>query len=313
MSMDSTLRNALAAFAREKKFRRQGSLCVALVITQHARTMGLPLDSDELVTQGGGQVRGLGKGAVQAILARHGINRVLAQEGGRTSRGSLRKMREYVYLLNRLYRADVVEFDAIEAFWIDKVKQFFAGKPFKIKLDNSKSLRTVVRDVIAQAEDRQRSSPGTYYAGAVLQHLVGAKIDCALGPDLFDHNSFSTADAPSDRPADFFIKDVAIHVTTSPSEAVIDRCTENLDDGHRPIVVTLQKGLAAAEVLAGNKNVAERIDIFEIEQFVALNLYELARFAPEGRRMAIKELVERYNHIIENVETDPSLQIKLRR
>lgn len=313
MRMEPALKNALVAFAREKKFRGQGPLCVALVTTRHARTMGLPLDPDVLLTQGGGQVRGLGRGAVQAILAKYKINRVLAQEGGRTSRGSLRNMRDYVDLLNRLHKAEIVDFDAVEAFWISKVEQFFAGKPFKIKLDNSKSLRTVVRDVIAQAEDRQRTSPGTYYAGAVLQHLVGAKIDCALGPDLFDHNSFSTADAPGDRPADFLIKDVAIHVTTSPSEAVIDRCAENLDDGHRPIVVTLQKGLSAAEVLAGNKNIAERIDVFEIEQFVALNLYELAKFAPEGRRMAVTELVERYNHIIEKVETDPSLQIKLRR
>ena len=71
-----------------------------------------------------------------------------------------------------LHKADIVDLEAVETFWIGKVKQFFARNPFKIKLDNSKCLRTVVRDVIAQAEDRQRTSPGTYYAGAVLQHLV---------------------------------------------------------------------------------------------------------------------------------------------
>ena len=172
MSIEPALKSALAALAHEKKFRGQGPLCVALVITRHARKMGLPLDSGELLTQGGGQVRGLGKGAVQAILAKHKINRVLAQEGGRTSRGSLRNMRDYVDLLNMLHKADIVDLEAVETFWIGKVKQFFAGNPFKIKLDNSKCLRTVVRDVIAQAEDRQRTSPGTYYAGAVLQHLV---------------------------------------------------------------------------------------------------------------------------------------------
>ena len=41
----------------------------------------------ELLTEGGGQVFGLGKSAVQSILHRHDITRVLASEGGRTSRG----------------------------------------------------------------------------------------------------------------------------------------------------------------------------------------------------------------------------------
>src|SRR5258708_28657642 len=93
---------ALAAFAAENSFRGKGPLSVALVVTQHAKTMGLPLKSDALVTDGGGQVLGLGKGAVQSVLKRHGIDRVLASEGGRTSRGSLGNMPKYVAFLNGL-------------------------------------------------------------------------------------------------------------------------------------------------------------------------------------------------------------------
>ena len=155
--------------------------------------------------------------------------------------------------------------------------------------------------------------PGMYYAGAVLQHMVGAKLDCALGKGHLQHNSFSTADAPNERAGDFFLGDVAIHVTTSPGEAVIERCRENLNDGHRPILVTLQKGLTVAEGLASNVGLADRIDVFEIEQFIALNLYELARFAAEGRKTAVTDLVERYNEIVEEFETDPSLKIELRK
>ena len=138
--------------------------------------MGLPLDPEKLLTEGGGQVLGLGKGAVQAVLKRHGVDRVLAHEGGRTSRGSLGNMREYVAFLNGLAKKGRVDLDAIEAFWIERVHEFFAGKPFKIKLDASRSLRMVVRDVIAQAEERQKTTPGMYYAGAVLQHLVGDQL-----------------------------------------------------------------------------------------------------------------------------------------
>jgi Domain of unknown function (DUF4928) len=306
-------RNELEKFAAEKAFRGQGPLSVALVVTQHARTMGLPLEPEKLVTERGGQVLGLGKGAVQSVLKRHDITRVLAKEGGRTSRGSLGKMREYVAFLNELGKQGKVDLDAIEAFWVDCVRQFFSGKPFKIKLDASRSLRTVVRDVISQAEQRQKDTPGMNYGGAVLQHLVGAKLDCALGQGHFQHNSFSTADAPNERAGDFFLGDVAIHVTTSPGEAVIDRCKENLNDGHRPILVTVQRGLTVAEGLASNVGLGDRIDVFEIEQFVALNLYEIAKFAAEGRRIAVTDLVSRYNEIVEEFETDPSLKIELKR
>jgi hypothetical protein len=285
---------------------------VTLVTTQHARTMGLPLDPSELLTEGGGQVLGLGKGAVQAVLKRHGINRILAREGGRTSRGSIGNMREYIALLNDLDDDGLADLDAIEAFWIERVHEFFAGKPFKIRMDASRSLRVVVRDVLTQAEDRQKTAPGFQYMGAVMQHMVGATLDCALGQGKFEHNSYSTSDQQSGRNGDFFIGDVPIHVTVSPGEAVIERCRENLSDGFRPILVTSQRGLTVAEALADNASLGDRIDVFEVEQFIALNLYELGKFAADGRRVAVSDLVKRYNEIIDDVETDPSLKIEAR-
>lgn len=309
--MMADLTTALQDFNNTRKFSSKGPLCVALVVTQHARK-GLPLNPDALLTEAGGQVLGLGKGAVQTVLSRHGITRVLAAEGGRTSRGSISNMREYVAFLNSLATAGAVDLDAVEAFWIGRVHAFFSAKPFKIRLDASRSLRTLVRDMIVQAEERQRNTPGMQYAGAVLQHLVGAKLDCALGVGNFDHNSFSTSDAQSGRHGDFFIGDVAIHVTTAPSEAVIGRCRDNIDDGYRPIIVTTARGLTVAEGLAENAGLGERIDVFEVEQFVALNLYELGKFAAEGRRIAVGDVVTRYNTIVEEVETDPSLKIEFR-
>jgi hypothetical protein len=306
------LNDLLREFQAEHQFRGKGPLCVALVVTQHARE-GLPLDPSKLVTEGGGQVLGLGKGAVQNVLQKHGITRVLASEGGRTSRGSLGNMREYAALLNALREKGIADLDAVENFWIERVHEFFAGKPFKIKLDASRGLRAVVGDVLSQAEERQKTTPGTYYAGAVLQHMVGAKLDCALGKGQFEHNSFSTADAPSQRIGDFSIGDVALHVTTSPSEALVDRCIDNLNDGHRPVIVTTRRGLPLAEGIAQNKSIADRLDVFEVEQFVALNLYELGKFAVEGRRTAVTDLVERYNEIIDEIETDPSLKIELKK
>jgi hypothetical protein len=308
--MAADLHGELVTFATACKFRGKGPLGVALVVTQHARTMGLPLDPGKLLTGGGGQVLGLGMTPVQAILKRHNIDRVLAKEAGRTSRGSILKMQQYVACLNKLAAQGPLDLDAIEAFWIERVHAFFAGKPFKIKLDTSRSLRTVVRDVLLQAEQRQKTSPGMNFAGGVMQHLVGAKLDCALGPGKFKHNSFSTSDEQSGRSGDFFVGDVAVHVTTAPGEAVIQRCRDNINAGHRPVLVTMRRGVTVAEALADNMGLGDRIDVFEIEQFIALNLYELGKFDLPGRRVAVKDLVERYNKIVEDFETDPSLRIE---
>jgi hypothetical protein len=308
VDLDTTLRT----FTQEKNFRGKGPLSVALVVTEHGRKSGLPLDPEALVTERQGQVLGLGRSAVQTILQRHGITRVLASEGGRTSRGSMGNMREYVALLNTLAEHETVDLNQIEEFWIARVLEFFAGKPFQIRLDPSQSLRVVTRHILEQAVARHREMPGVQYAGAVMQHMVGAKLDCALGKGAIQHNSFSTSDQQSGRKGDFFVGDVAIHVTTSPGEAVIERCRENLNDGHRPLLVTGLRGLTVVEALAENMGLADRIDVFEIEQFVALNFYEIGRFGAQGRKTALADFVTRYNQIVDEVETDPSLKIEFK-
>jgi hypothetical protein len=308
-----SLEQTLAAFVADKHFRGKGPLCVALVVTQHARgLLGLPLDPELLITEGGGQVLGLGKGAVQAVLARHGIARTLASEGGRTSRGSLNNMRAYVALLNELHAQGPLDLDAVEDFWIARVQEFFAAKPFKLRLDASRSLNAVFADLLRQAEERQKTAPGVHYAGAVMQHLVGAKLDCLPGGGKLAHNSYSTADAPTGRAGDFLAGDTAIHVTTAPGEALIQKCRDNLDQGLRPVIVTGKKGQPVAEGLAGNADLAERIDVFEIGQYLAQHLYERGASGADGRREALEQLIERYNEIAEDVETDPGLKIELR-
>jgi len=302
---------ALSRFAAEHAMRSKGPLCVALVVTRRAADTGLPLEPETLLADSRGQVRGLGKTAVQKILADHGITRTLAEEGGRTSRGSVGKMRAYVELLNDLHSRGECDLQAIEAWWVQQVEKYWAGKPLKLKLDPSQSMRAVISSILTQAESRQRNEPGATYVGTVLQHLVGAKLHLILGPDV-QHRGASVADQPGGLPADFLIEDVAIHVTTAPSEALIRKCVENLETGLRPIIVTAGKGLALADGLAEQADIAARIDVFDGEQFLAGNLYELGLFGQEGRVRTAGELVEQYNQIVEECEGNPSLLIEMR-
>ena len=310
MKSDALL-NKLKEFAEEFKINSKGPLCVVLVVTRNAKDLKTPIKAEDFLTEQGGQVAGLGRQAVQKILEDHGIQRVLAEEGGRTSRGSIRRMRGYVDFLNELDEDDLLDFSAIESWWIERVREFFAAKPFKLKLDASKSLRRIISDLLDAAFKRQEECPGTMAAGAVMEHLVGAKLEIALQDVKIDHKGFSVADAPGSRKGDFLVCDSAIHVTTAPTEALIRKCLTNIEEGFRPIIITTESGAGGAKALAKNEDIEDRIDILEIEQFVATNVYEWSRFATDRRTVSINELAKAYNNIVESCETDPSLKISI--
>ena len=92
---------------------------------------------------------------------------------------------------------------------------------------------------------------------------------------------------------------------------MIRKCLRNLEAGKRPILITLYKKVPVAEGLADNLKIGNRIDIFDIEQFLASNIYELGKFASTGRKETAANLIAAYNAIIDSCETDPSLKISI--
>ncbi len=303
------LASRLRAFSAENSMTGKGPLSVALVLTRRAASMDVPLEASDFLTPRGGQVAGLSGLNVQAILSEHGIFRILAEEGGRTSRGSIRRMEAYIELLNRLNRDNLLDFIAIEAWWVQRVKDHFSAEPLRLRLDATKSLRAIVADLIETAFERQRECPGTMVAGAVMQHLVGAKLDVVLPDHTVLHEGFSVADAPGKRKGDFIINDTVVHVTTAPAEALIRKCSDNLAENLRPLLITTESGVGGAKALAKNARINDRIDILDIEQFVTTNVYEWSIFNQANRSASVHELVDAYNRIIEACETDHSLMI----
>ncbi|MDO8722090.1 MAG: DUF4928 family protein [Syntrophales bacterium] len=184
-------------------------------------------------------------------------------------------------------------------------------KPLWFKVDPSKSIRSIISDLIKAAFARQRECPGVIVADAVMQHLVGAKIATALPDVTIKHEGFSVADAPAGRKGDFLIGDTAIHVTAAPTEALIRKCCDNLAQNLRPLIITTQSGAGGAIALAKNADIAERIEVLEIEQFVATNIYKWSAFQQTKHTAIVRQLVETYNRIIDQCETDPSLKIAM--
>lgn len=151
----TSLEKLLFEFRDSHNLKGKGQLAVMLHITRLAIENGLPLNLETLRTEKEGQVAGLGKGRIQSILKDYGITRVLAEEGGRTSRGSLGNASDYSSFLNGLHKGGAVDLPSIEKWWVVRVQDYFSGKPFTLKFDPSKSLRSIVGDLLAQAKKRQ--------------------------------------------------------------------------------------------------------------------------------------------------------------
>jgi hypothetical protein len=312
MPLSNSARQKLDALVVSSGFKTKGPLGIALVVIERASKASFPLQRNDFVTDGGGQVKGASGATVKRILAKHGITRILASEVGRTSRGNITRMEALLDYMNERHAAGDLDFVALEEYWVDRVQEYFASTPIPFRLDPAMGLRSTIRALMVQAEARQREAGGTMIVGTVMQHLVGAKLEAALLTQQVrvSHHGANQNDA-SGRGGDFDLGDAVIHVTTSPSENLLRKCKDNLGQGWRPIIVTTTKGVVAGEVLGESAGITGRFDILDFEQFMATNLHELGGFDAANTKGVVVDIIGRYNHIVSTVETDPSLVIEI--
>ena len=180
-----------------------------------------------------------------------------------------------------------------------------------LHFDSGKSLRANIDDLLQQAEEVQANAGGTNYVGAMLQHLVGAKLDLVIGSGKIEHHGFSVADHSTDRQGDFQIEAVALHVTTHPTEALVRKCADNLRMGLKPVILTIGEGVEGAGFLLKPAQLADRVDVLDVVQFLTANVYERSLFKAADCKVTLSRLLKRYNEIIEACETEPSLRISL--
>lgn len=246
--------------------------------------------------------------AIVRIMSRQGIQLPVLSHRQRSARDRTIAAKRYLKLVERFELHALLDLSPAESVSLRALRQFVRAQPFLLQIDRPQSYSAIVRDLLAQARDRQREMSGTMVMGAVMQHLVGAKL--SLLPDVaIEHHSFATADAPTNRSGDFLVGSVAIHVTTAPSEALVGKCRGNLDAALRPMIVTTEAGVAGARALADAVEIAERIDVYDVAQFVSLNLHELSGFEADRSRHTVDALFAAYNRIVDEVEGDPSLRV----
>lgn len=299
----------LKSFQTENNIITKGPLSVVIQFTRMVRDKEFPLDPDDFKTEKEGQVVGLGGGNLKKILKEHGITQQLSAEGGRTSRGSMGLMKKYVDFLNSWNTEEAVDLSFAEDFWAEQIREYFRNQPFILTADMSKTIGANLDELFEQAKKRQKQNPGTQYLGTVLQHLVAAKL-CLIMPDgSFEIHGASVADGPTDRNGDFAINNTIIHCTTMPGALLIEKCKVNLRNGCHPVIITIFERVHTALNLAEDAGLAGRVEVWDIQQFLSANVYEHSLFDEAKRNSTLSDIISRYNNIILEHETDPSLRI----
>ncbi len=191
----------------------------------------------------------------------------------------------------------------------------FASASFTLQDDPSISYRAVVRNLLDEARKRQAENPGVAYADIVLRYLIGAVLELVLADK---HKTVRYPRRPMLSPStvcagDFLIEQAAIHVTMFPSLDLMEKCKENLASGLKPIIVVTDEHFDTAQILTNAKGIANCVEIFAAEQFFATSLYKLSGFNEIERHTTIEQLIQVYNRIIDEFETDPSLRISIGR
>ena len=188
------------------------------------------------------------------------------------------------------------------------LEEYFAGKPFKLAGDTSRSVSDAVNGLLDQAVKRQKQNPGMKYAGTLLQHLVGAKLELLM-PTVEIHGA-SDADDQTGREGDFIVGDTAIHCTTAPAGLLIEKCKSNLGHGLNPVIITVSDRVVTARNLLEDAGIGSRVEVWDLQQFLSINVYEHGLFSSNDRRRFLADLVSGYNGIIDECKTDPSLHIE---
>jgi hypothetical protein len=190
------------------------------------------------------------------------------------------------------------------------VVEDFINRPFIISVDPAKTIRAILDELFAQARKRQKQNPGTQYLGIMLQHLVAAKLAIVLPQYNFQIHGASVADLPTERSGDFVINNAVIHCTTAPGDPLIQKCKANIRGGCFPVIITIFDRVKSAYDLAADAEISDRLEVWDIQQFLSTNINEHGTFDEQQRITKLVDIIERYNQIIDENETDPSLKIE---
>lgn len=294
----------------EKGFRVRGAIAAALQVLDKLKT-NYRLDTSFHLTERKGQVRGISGAHLVKILRDFNEHRVFVKEGGRTNRGVIGYVDSLLDALKTAQleniepscRNEIIE--GLQAFLVDRVRDYHAQQRIKIEYDPSKTAWQTIADLLAIARETQKDGP-------MAQYLVGAKLALRFPHIEIGNESYSTADDQLDRPGDFLIGDTAFHVTVTPMPGVYDRCRRNIQQGYRVYLLVSDRRLQGTKETISDDDVLNgKVAVESIETFISQNIDELSAFRADQLINGFRNLFERYNNRVNIIETDKSLMVEI--
>lgn len=295
----------LESCTRHGKIARN-TVATGIVVLDHLRR-ACPVSHDQVISQGG-EVSGARSG-LGTILESYDIpSSYLKEVTTRQGHQDGQRLFEQFEWGKRL--AEIPE-DEREELLLELVgglrdlaNEWLKRQNLKLDIDRRQAPTTWVNIIVENAKGRS--------GGIVEQQLVGAKLARRFkGMDIPNHPAHA-GDRQTERAGDFAISQLVYHVTSAPSRDVLQKCAKNVRVGLLPILLIPREQENKARILAQDEGIDRELTIISIEDFVALNIIELATEESKDFFSVLKEIVEIYNKRLLEVETDLSLRIEVR-
>lgn len=186
----------------------------------------------------------------------------------------------------------------------NQARDWVKRQSLAVDVDPSQTPAVWIRMIMEKAKQHS--------GGVVEQHLVGAKLARRFKNVAVPNFPAHAADRQTGRTGDFALSNFVYHVTATPSRGVLQKCADNLKAGFHPILLVPSKQEARARELAHETGISKLLTIVSLEEFVSMNIIEMAIEENKEFFGVLQEMIEIYNKRLAEVETDLSLQIEIR-
>jgi hypothetical protein len=279
---------------------------VGIVVLDHLR-QHCPAFRSDVISQGG-EIKGARSGLVN-VLAKYNIpGTYLKEVTTRQGHQDGQRLFEQLDWGKKLTKLADAERESLLLELIGtltgQADAWLKRQNLKLDIDRRQAPMTWVNLIVESAKQRS--------GGVVEQHLIGAKLERRFKGIAVPNHPAHAGDRQTDREGDFTISQLVYHVTATPSRNVIQKCAGNIRTGLHPILLVPNEQENKARVLAQDEGIDKELTIISIEDFVALNIIELATEESKDFFSVLKEIVQIYNKRLTEVETDLSLQIQVR-
>ena len=192
----------------------------------------------------------------------------------------------------------------LQRFFAERATEFLNARRIEVEISLEKPIATLIGDILRIATNQT-------LAGAVAQHLIGAKLALRFPTHDIANHASTTADDQLGRPGDFYLGDTAIHVTVTPMQPLFDKLADLTRRGYRSKLLVPESRLAAARQLAEVAGLLAKVEVAAIEPFVSQNLEELAEFSRAKLPQVLRDYMTTYNERVGAVELNPALLLHI--